>query len=81
MRQGMWLHARTTSQVERILRALDMEDISLSTLGMKFPVNGGLILTASARKKNLPSPSSPGVVAVGRGSRSVLTETPGRDRE
>ena len=81
MRQGMWLHARTTSQVERILRALDMEDISLSTLGMKSPVNGGLLLTASARKKNLPSPSSPGVVAVGRGSRSVLTETPGRDRE
>lgn len=56
MRQGMWLHARTYRQVEKILRVLDMEEISVSTMGMKNPVNGGLILAASARKKS-PGPN------------------------
>ena len=51
MRQGLWLHARTCSQIVDMLHALGMEDVSVSTHGMKSLINGGLLLEASARKK------------------------------
>jgi len=51
MRQGLWLHARTCSQIADMLHALGMENVSVCTHGMKSLINGGLLLEASARKK------------------------------
>jgi hypothetical protein len=36
-----------------MLRSLNMEEISVSSTGMKSPVSHGLVLTASARKSKL----------------------------
>ncbi len=51
MRQGLWLHARTCSQIADMLHDLGMEDVSVSAHGMKSLINSGLLLEASARKK------------------------------
>jgi SAM-dependent methyltransferase len=51
MSQGLWLHARTRSQITDMLHVLGMENVSVSTHGMKSPINRGLLLEASARKK------------------------------
>ncbi len=60
MRQGIWLHARTRGQVEGLLRSLDMEEISISTVGMKSWFGTGLVLTATARKKRSKDPTGMG---------------------
>jgi peptidoglycan-N-acetylglucosamine deacetylase len=52
MRQGVWLHARTRGEISRLLESLGMEVVSVATLGMKLRANGGLVLAASARKRN-----------------------------
>lgn len=56
MRQGVWLHARTGREVEALLRSLDMEEISVATLGMKTRLTAGLVLAATARKRVGPEP-------------------------
>ena len=54
MRQGVWLHARRRGQVEALLRSLHMEEISVTTLGMKTRFTSGLVLAATARKGRVP---------------------------
>ena len=50
MRQGVWLHARTVSEVRQGLAQAGFERIRITTHGLRLPIVGGMLLAAQATK-------------------------------
>jgi len=51
MRQGLWLHSRSTKEIRSMLSAAGLEEVEISTHGLKCLPSGGVLIEVLATKK------------------------------